>query len=430
MSEKFQLTPKQTELRRLISGPERHCLIYGGSRSGKTFLFCYAIHKRALMAAGSRHAIIQQTFNGAKVAVALDTYPKMLSLVDPDVKVTLNRTDWFFEYPNGSEVWIGGLESKDRADKILGREYATIYPNECSRLSYEAVVTLRSRLAQVCEKSDGRPLLQKAYYDLNPTVQSHWTFQEFVKGIAPGSGMPVKGRVFGIANPQDNPHLTGDYLSDLEAMPVAQKARFFDGKFLTELPGALWTLKMIEQAMLPSTFETGEGRTVVAVDPPATAGGDLCGIIGARLVGNPSTGTGYVLKDETIGGLTPNGWGARAVKLYDDLKADRVIIETNQGGDMAEQTLRQVRPNLPITRVHASKGKMVRAEPVSALYEKGRVKHVGGFTDLEEQMTTYTGDRKESSPDRLDACVYALTDLFKLGEAQPFSMQGQMAGMV
>lgn len=426
----FDLTPKQKELRRLISGPERHCLIYGGSRSGKTFLLCYAIHKRALMAPGSRHAIFQQTFNGAKVAVALDTYPKMAGLADPEIKLALNRTDWFFEYPNGSEVWIGGLESKERADKILGREYATMYANECSRLAYEAIVTARSRLAQVCDKIDGRPLAQKFYYDLNPTVQSHWTFQEFVRKVSPGSGSPVEGRVFGIANPDDNPHLAEDYLADLASMPIAQRARFFEGKFLTELPGALWTLKMIEEAMLPSNHQIGEGRTVVAIDPPVTAEGDECGIVGARLIGHPSSGMGYVLADRSAGGLTPKGWAERAVALYAELKADRVVIEVNQGGDMAEQTLRQVKPNLPITRVHASKGKLVRAEPVSALYEKGRVKHVGGFSELEAQMTTYTGDRSQGSPDRLDALVYALTDLFKLGEEAPFAMQKRLTGLV
>lgn len=378
------------------------------------------------MAEGSRHAIIQPTFNGAKVAVALDTYPKMLSLVDPDLSVPLNRTDWYFEYPNGAQVWIGGLENKERADKILGREYATIYANECSRLTHESVVVARSRLAQVCTKVDGRPLAQKFYYDLNPTVQSHWTFQEFVKGVSPGSGAPVKGRVYGVANPQDNPHLDAEYIEDLKSMPVSARARFLDGKFLTELPGALWTLKMIEGAQLPANHELGEGRTVVAVDPPVTADGDECGIVGATLVGSAIDGTGYIREDRSEGGLTPQGWATKAVKLYDDLKADRVIIETNQGGDMAEQTLRQVRANLPITRVHASKGKLVRAEPVSALYEKGRVKHLGGFSDLEEQMTTYTGDRSQSSPDRLDAAVYALTDLFKLGDVAPFQTDRAM----
>ena len=430
MTPTFDLTPKQKELRRIISGPERHCLLYGGSRSGKTFLFCYAIHKRALMAAGSRHAIFQQTFNGAKVAVALDTYPKMAALADPGIRLSLNRTDWFFEYPNGAEVWVGGLESKERADKILGREYATMYANECSRLSYDAIVTARSRLAQVCAKADGRPLAQKFYYDLNPTVQSHWTFQEFVKGVAPGSGSPVEGRVWGMANPQDNPHLTAEYLADLGSMPLAQRARFFEGRFLTELPGALWSLKMIEAATLPSSFAVTDGRTVVAIDPPVTAEGDECGLIAARLVGQPSDGIGYILRDGSTNGLSPLGWAKRAVAMFDDLKADRIIIETNQGGDMAEQTLRQIKPNLPITRVHATKGKMLRAEPVSALYEKNRVKHVGSFPDLEEQMTSYTGDRTHGSPDRLDAMVYALTDLFKLGTEAPFKAQRAIGGFV
>lgn len=408
----FSLTDKQKELRSLISGPERHCLVFGGSRSGKTFLFCYALDRRAMMAEGSRHAIIQHTFNGAKVAVALDTFPKMLKLVNPNVEVTLDRSDWFFRYPNGSEIWIGGLENAERADKILGREYATIYFNECSRLQYESIVTARSRLAQVCTKSDGRPLLQKAYYDLNPTVQSHWSYQEFVKGVMPGSGHPAEGRVWGVANPADNPHLAAEYLKDLEAMPLAQRKRFLEGAFLAELPGALWTLKMVQEATLPSDFALPRlSRTVVAVDPPATSEGDECGIVAAGLEGFANDGTGYVLEDKSARGLSPQGWAQRTVDLFDKRNADRVVIETNQGGDMAEQTLRNVRPNLPITRVHASKGKRTRAEPISALYEQGRVKHVGAFTELEEQMTSYTGAPSDSSPDRLDAMVYALTEL-------------------
>lgn len=183
-----------------------------------------------------------------------------------------------------------------------------------------------------------------------------------------------------------------------------------DGELIEDIPGALWTWALLEA----SRVSEGPGhydRIVVAVDPPATAGGDEAGIVAAGLIGSRDSGTGYVIADHSEGGLSPNGWGSKAVKLYHELKADRIVIETNQGGDMAEQTIRNVDANVPITRVHASRGKKTRAEPISALYEQGRVRHIGAFPTLEEQMTSYTGDPRDPSPDRLDAAVYALTEL-------------------
>lgn len=191
-----------------------------------------------------------------------------------------------------------------------------------------------------------------------------------------------------------------------------------DGELLLDVPGALWTLDLIERNRVdapPVEFD----RIVVAVDPPATAGGDECGIVAAGLVGSRSDGTVYVLDDQSEGGLSPNQWAAKAIRLYEDVGADRIVIETNQGGDMAENTLRQVSPNVPIKRVHASKGKRTRAEPVSALSEKGRVRHVGLLKELEDQMTSYTGSTRDKSPDRMDAFVYAVTELvLEKGPAQ------------
>lgn len=192
-----------------------------------------------------------------------------------------------------------------------------------------------------------------------------------------------------------------------------------DGEILTDIPGALWTWAILDASRVEEAPQCD--RVVIAVDPPATAGGDECGIVAAGLVGAPQTGTGYVLKDSSEGGLSPMQWAQKAVDLYRELNADRIVIETNQGGDMAEETLRRVDRNLPIKRIHASKGKRTRAEPISALYEQNRIKHVGAFPELEEQQTSYTGDKSERSPDRLDACVYALTELM-VPTTQPSSI--------
>lgn len=190
------------------------------------------------------------------------------------------------------------------------------------------------------------------------------------------------------------------------------------GEYLEDIPGALWTWSMIEAARVSAPGKLPiMKRSVVAIDPPATAGGDACGICVAGIDGDPKSldSNAYVLDDRSEAGLSPQQWAEKAVKAFDEYSADRVIIETNQGGDMAEQTLRRVRSTLPITRVHATKSKKLRAEPVSALYEQGRVKHLIPFPELEEEMTSYSGSIADKSPDRLDAMVYAVTDLFKLG---------------
>jgi len=188
-------------------------------------------------------------------------------------------------------------------------------------------------------------------------------------------------------------------------------------ELLEDVEGALWRMADIDGNRLRPEQCPELARIVVAVDPPATATGDECGIV---VVALGSDGVGYVLDDRSAGGLTPDAWGRRAVQAYVDHGADELVIETNQGGDMAVQVLtgaaRQMAADgqptrtVKVQRVHASRGKRARAEPVSALYEQGRVRHVGTHPVLEDQMTTWTPDTP-TSPDRLDAMVWGVTHL-------------------
>jgi phage terminase large subunit-like protein len=179
-------------------------------------------------------------------------------------------------------------------------------------------------------------------------------------------------------------------------------------ELLTDVPGALWTLAGIDDArMLTLDRDIALSRIVVGVDPAASAGEDASET-GIVVAGIDARQHGYVLDDVSLHG-TPNDWARAAIDAVDRWQADRVVAEANNGGLMVEQTLRTLRPNLPITLVHASRGKLTRAEPVAALYEQGRIHHVGGFPHLEDQMTTYDGSG--DSPDRMDALVWTLTDL-------------------
>lgn len=182
-----------------------------------------------------------------------------------------------------------------------------------------------------------------------------------------------------------------------------------NAEILGDIPNALWTHSQIDLSRVKEAPELQ--RIVVAVDPAVTntESSDDHGIIVAGVAGNE----GYVLEDGSRKG-SPMEWARRAIALYDHYQADAIVIEVNQGGDMVAQTLRSVRNNISIIEVRASRGKHVRAEPIAALYEQGRIHHVGSFSELEEQMTLMTsaGYEGEDSPDRVDALVWAFSKLF------------------
>lgn len=189
-----------------------------------------------------------------------------------------------------------------------------------------------------------------------------------------------------------------------------------EGEILDDMPGALWTREIIDTGRKPESPDFD--RIVVAVDPAATSGeeADETGIIAVGLARDADGNQrGYVIADRSLQG-TPDEWAAAAVGLYHELDADRIVAEKNQGGEMVEAVLRTKDRNVPITLVHASRGKAVRAEPVAALYEQGRIHHVGRFDKLEDQMCQFTRDIDRSpgnSPDRVDALVWGLTALFE-----------------
>lgn len=177
------------------------------------------------------------------------------------------------------------------------------------------------------------------------------------------------------------------------------------GELLEQIPGALWTRDMIERTRLRAAPDLQ--RIVIAIDPAVTSGEDAdeTGIVVAGIAGDKV----YVLADAS-GRMAPEAWARRAIELKDEWGADRLVAEVNQGGDLVASVLRAVDRNVPLKMVRAARGKRARAEPVSALYEQGRVHHVGGFDALEDQLCMWTTDTLES-PDRLDALVWAVTEL-------------------
>lgn len=188
-----------------------------------------------------------------------------------------------------------------------------------------------------------------------------------------------------------------------------------DGEILLDTEGGLWSWASLEAARTPRALDLD--RVVVAVDPPVTSGSDAdeCGIIvaGVAQQGPPQDWAAEVIADGSLKGASPQIWAQRAVELFHAHRADRLVAEINQGGDLVATLIRQIDPMIPFRGVRASRGKVARAEPVAALYEQRRVTHRGAFAALEDQMTamTVSGFVGRGSPDRVDALVWAITDL-------------------
>jgi phage terminase large subunit-like protein len=187
-----------------------------------------------------------------------------------------------------------------------------------------------------------------------------------------------------------------------------------NAEVLDDMPGALWNRGLIEETRWPAHRNVPDlVRIIIAIDPAVSSGeeADETGII---VAGKDANGHGYVLADQS-GRYPPTEWAKVAVRLYHRHNADRIVAEVNNGGDMVESTIRMIDPNVSYSAVRASRGKVVRAEPVAALYEQGRVHHIGAFPTLEDQCCSFTSDfdRKAAgfSPDRVDGLVWAMTEL-------------------
>lgn len=421
----FTKTPDQIAATKLLASGAKYNLLYGGSRSGKTFLLVYVTIVRALKAADTRHAIFRLHFNHAKQSVFNETIPNVMRVCFPGLPVTYNQVDCTVTFHNGSSIVVGGLDDKERTEKILGLEFSTIYLNEASQIPFPSFQLAQTRLAQ---KSN---LHNKFYVDCNPPNKSHWIYKFFIKKVDPVSNLPLAhpdNYVNMRLNPEGNRvNLSDDYISDvLGNLSERQRKRFLLGEFLDDNPYALFKRENIDSNRAPKASCFGVTRVVIGVDPAVTSAetSDSTGIVACASSDN---GHYYVLADHTIN-ASPLVWAGEVVKAYHLHKADRVIGEVNNGGDLIETTLRTVDPTIPFRPVHATRGKAIRAEPIAALYEQGKVHHMGALTELEDQMCEWVpNDPRAPSPDRMDALVWAITDLMSHGKMSYNIIGGQRA---
>lgn len=426
----FQLTAKQEEFFDLAKGPATYILAAGGSRSGKTAVTAFTLITRALRIDNSRTGVFRQTAVSCRSTLFDLTFKDVMRLAYPNLieQCKINETEMSIEFPNGSIILFFGLDDKNRLDRILGQEFLTIYCNEVSEIAdFSAVTQLMTRLSQQCTAANGKPARPKMFFDCNPPSKKHWTYQAWVEGIHPLTRLPHKNAdqwAWIKMNPIDNTqNLTANYFDTLANLSARQQKRFLEGEWQTEVEGALFNVDWFRRVN-PIKFNPDDlKRIIVAVDPAASskAGSDETGIVVAGIDHDDEV---YILDDASLRG-TPDQWARRAAAMFEQWKADLIVAEKNNGGDMVEHTLRSAGLNLPVKLVHATRGKALRAEPVSTLYEKGRVHHVGEFAELEDQMENFTHDfnrTKQGSPDRLDALVWAVWELTQEKQHAPSPM--------
>lgn len=384
----------------------KYTMLYGGSRSGKSFIIMFLVIFRALKKK-SRHVVVRRHFSDIKRSVLNETFKDVCQLLGVVPKI--NMQDYVAIFANGSEIHFIGVDNSIGLDKILGMEISTLWMNEISQLGYATYTILKTRLAQ---KSG---LANRIFLDLNPTSKLFWGYKLFIEGIDPKDKTLVKHPEQYCSfkmNPEDNEaNIDKDYIEMLSELPREERVRFYEGDFGEVEQGALFSEANFNQYRVINRPELK--KIVIAIDPAVTAKmtSDETGIVAAGL---GFDNRGYLLEDVS-GIFTPREWAKKARDLYVKYNATYIVAEINQGGLMVKSTIKNIDENLPVKEINATKGKITRAEPISVLYDEGRISHVGGFADAETEMALYTGKPSDDSPNRLDAIVYAMTELFPVG---------------
>lgn len=432
---RFLLHDRQKEARLLMGGLATHFMAFGGSRSGKTFLIVRAIIIRALRSSGSSHVILRHRLNHLKASIIAQTVPAVLERCFPELMDSwlndYNKSDYEWTLPNKARIVFGGLDDAQRTEKILGQEHATIYLNECSQIGYGSVVKAMTRLAQVAlidgtgtsPANPPRFLTLRMFYDCNPPPMGHWTHLLFVKKVDPISKVSLinPGDYASIQmNPDHNrANLPPKYFDTLDQLPERDRQRFRDGTFLANVDNALWDYAVLERNRVDPREIEYLGRTVVGVDPSGAKGpeekrNDEIGIV---VAGVDVQGRGIVVQDATMRDK-PERWAAQVLDCYDNFGCDAIVAEVNYGGDMVRAVIQAQRPSANVVVVTASRGKHVRAEPISGLYDRQRVMHAGTFPELEEELVFFSsaGYQGARSPNRADACIWALSELMLDGD--------------
>lgn len=375
-------------------------MILAGRGFGKTRTAVEWLHDRADSGAMRDGGIMVRT-NGDLFKTAIHGRSGLVTLSRPHNPCRfIDGTKKVVLWENGAKALCFTAEEPDGA---RGPEFDTLWFDELA--AYNRLPTPVDMMRFGFRITDGHGKPGQAV--ITTTPRNVKIIKEFLDDKL--KCFPVRGSTY------DNiDNLDPEFIADLEKKYDGTRLgrQELYGEVLTDVEGALWTGEMIQAALDKYDSEPQARKCVrilVAVDPAITHGADSdeTGII---VVGETVMG-GYIVLEDLTCRLSPNGWATVAVGAYHRWKANGVVAESNQGGDMVESTIKTVDARVVVKLVHASHAKRARAEPVAALYEQGKVAHAPGLTKLEDQLTSFTGTRGEESPDRHDALVWGISEL-------------------
>ncbi len=355
---------------------------------------------KAPKAAPERIALVADTLLDGKLTM-IEGESGLLAATPGDFMPTFNSSNKKLVWPNGIQAFLYSAESPDQ---LRGPQHHLAWADEMAKWRYveetwsNLLLGLRlGKSPKVLATTTPRniPLLRKLVADRTTRVVRGSTYDNI-------SNLPQS--------------FFDQVVGQYEGTRIGRQEIY--GEILTDVPGALWNRELLESIRVKHVPDMA--RIVVAVDPPVTSGrkADTCGIIVAGL---DRDGKAYILEDCSVQGLSPHGWAKAALAAYHAHDADRLVAEVNNGGELVESLLRQIDRQVSYRAVRASRGKMLRAEPVAALYEQGRVLHPAFLPELEDQMCALTGAGLDGgkSPDRVDALVWAVTDLLLKKQSHP-----------
>jgi phage terminase large subunit-like protein len=371
-------------------GDWRIWLFLGGRGSGKTRAGAEWIADGVRRGAMRRIGLIGATWHDAR-SVMIEGESGLLGVSEAVFESSNRRILW----ANGA---VGDVVSAEEPDAVRGHQFDAVWADEFCKWSNPQesldMVLMALRLGH-----DPRMLVT--------------TTPRNIAALKALMAMPDVQQTRSTTK-QNAANLAATFLTGLELRYGGTRLgrQELEAELIEDNDAALWKRDWIEAARV--RLAPSLSRIVVAVDPPASIAGDECGIV---VAGRTEAGEGFVLADRSVAGLTAAGWASRVAEAFTAFKADDIVAEANQGGDMVKQVLIDALPNAPVKLVHATRDKRTRATPAAALYEQGRIHHVGALAELEDQMVSYDGTGK--SPDRLDALVWAIAYLYPVKRANP-----------
>jgi phage terminase large subunit-like protein len=369
-------------------------MVLAGRGFGKTRTGAEAVREEVENNRSERIGLIAETAADARDVMVAE----LLRIFPPDKRPIYTKSNRCVEFHNGAKAFTYNAVEPDQ---LRGPQHDFLWHDELAKWRYARETWDQAQF--------GLRLGRHPRQVVTTTPRAI----ELVKAIM--AGKEGKVHVTRGSTMDNRANLASGFMSRIQKRYAGTRLgrQELNAELLSDLPGALWTQSAIDAYRTDITPELG--RTVVALDVAVTNtdDSDEHGLVIVGMDADTSNQAAYVVEDASLGG-SPADWSKAAVAAYHKYQADCIVVEVNNGGDMIAHTIRTIAPNVNIKEVRASKGKHVRAEPVASLYEQGRVRHVGQFPELENQMTQFTneGYQGDGSPDRADALVWACTELF------------------